>query len=505
MRRVIMKQVDVIIVGAGLSGIGAAVHLKKNCPGKTFTLLEGRDAAAGTWDLFRYPGIRSDSDMHTLGYSFKPWTDAKAIADGPAIRKYVNETADEYGIRQHICFGHHVNMASWNSKTSLWSISATLPDGTQTQVSASFLFMCGGYYSYDEGYLPEFEKKDDFKGQIIHPQFWPEDLDYAGKKVLVIGSGATAMTLVPAMAEQGASVTMVQRSPTYVVSRPAEDALANSLRRWLPAKWAYAITRFKNVTLSGVFYKRMRTNPKQAKETLLKMTRAQIGEDMVDKHFTPRYYPWDQRLCLIPNGDLFKCINNESAKVITGHIDHWTEKGVKLKSGEHLEADIIVTATGLKMVVMSGIEFNVDNHAINFPDTFTYKGMMYSGLPNMAQTFGYINASWTLRADLTAEYVCRLLNHMDETGQNVVTPTLRQEDDDMEARDWIEDFSSGYMQRMMHLLPKQGHEPWCNTQNYKLDKAMIRRAPITDDVLVFSQGPEQQAELAVEEANRAVA
>mgnify|MGYP001169108642 FL=1 len=504
-----MEQVDVIIVGAGLSGIGAAVHLKKGCPGKTFTILEGRNAAAGTWDLFRYPGIRSDSDMHTLGYSFKPWTEAKAIADGPAIRKYVNETADEYGIREHIRFGHHVDSVTWNSKQAQWIISSTLTDGRCIELSANFLFMCGGYYSYEQGYLPEFDGSENFKGQVIHPQFWPEDLDYAGKKVLVIGSGATAMTLVPAMAEEGASVTMVQRSPTYVVSRPAEDSLANTLRRWLPAKWAYAITRFKNVTLGGIFYRRMRTHPKQAKENLLKMVRAEIGEEMVEKHFTPSYNPWDQRMCLIPDGDLYKSINNGTTRIVTAQIDQWTEKGLKLDSGEELEADIIVTATGLQLEVMSGIKFNIDNRSVNFPDTFTYKGMMYSGLPNMAHTFGYINASWTLRADLTAEYVCQLLNYMDSTGQNVVTPTLRQEDKGMETRDWIEDFSSGYMQRMMHLLPKQGHDPWRNTQNYKLDKAMIRRAPIANDALVFNkisvQQDKQDMDLTVQQASRAVA
>ena len=489
-----MDHVNVIIVGAGLSGVGAAAHLKRNCPSKTFTLLEGRSAVCGTWDLFRYPGIRSDSDMHTLGYSFKPWTEAKAIADGPSIRKYVNETADEFDIRRHIRFDHKVQTASWDSEKARWILTSALPDGSSASVSGDFLFMCGGYYSYDKPHRPEFPGEDRYQGQVLHPQFWPEDLDYQGKKVIVIGSGATAMTMVPSMTQKGAQVTMVQRSPTYVVSRPAEDKIANTLRRWLPEKVAYAITRLKNTTLSGYFYRRTRTHPERTKAQLLNMATQNLGEDMVKAHFTPSYNPWDQRMCLIPDGDLYKALNQKQAQVVTGEIDTLTETGLKMTDGTAVEGDIIVTATGITLTVMSGIQFDLDGTPINFPDTFTYKGMMYSGIPNMAHTFGYINASWTLRADLTAEYVCRLLNHMQDAKQTVVTPTLRPEDNNMPVRDWIEDFSAGYMRRMMHLFPKQGNDPWRNTQDYKLDKKMIRQAPIEDGALVFSAQASSAAE-----------
>ena len=489
-----MDHVNVIIVGAGLSGVGAAAHLKRNCPSKTFTLLEGRSAVGGTWDLFRYPGIRSDSDMHTLGYSFKPWTEAKAIADGPSIRKYVNETADEFDIRRHIRFDHKVQTASWDSEQARWILTSALPDGSSASVSGDFLFMCGGYYSYDKPHRPEFPGEDRYQGQVLHPQFWPEDLDYQGKKVIVIGSGATAMTMVPSMTQKGAQVTMVQRSPTYVVSRPAEDKIANTLRKWLPEKVAYAITRLKNTTLSGYFYRRTRTHPERTKAQLLHMATQNLGEDMVKAHFTPSYNPWDQRMCLIPDGDLYKALNQKQAQVVTGEIDTWTESGLKMADGTEVEGDIMVTATGITLTVMSGIQFDLDGTPINFPDTFTYKGMIYSGIPNMAHTFGYINASWTLRADLTAEYVCRLLNHMQDAKQTVVTPTLRPEDNNMPVRDWIEDFSAGYMRRMMHLFPKQGNDPWRNTQDYKLDKKMIRQAPIEDGALVFSAQASSAAE-----------
>jgi monooxygenase len=482
-----MTHVDVLIVGAGISGIGAACHLRDKCPAKSFAILEARDAIGGTWDLFRYPGIRSDSDMHTLGFNFKPWREAKAIADGPAIRRYVNDTAREHGIDDHIRFGHRVRSASWSSKRAQWTVTAD-HDGLTTSYTCSFLFMCGGYYSYDQGFTPHFEGVDQFNGTVVHPQFWPEDLDYQDKRVIVIGSGATAMTLVPAMAENGADVTMVQRSPTYVVSRPDRDAIANALRKFLPAAWAYAITRWKNVQLQRFFYRQTRVRPDKVKEKLLDGVRKQLGPDYdVDTHFTPRYNPWDQRLCLVPNADLFNAIKSGRAHVVTDRIERFTERGLLLKSGRELEADIIVTATGLELVVLSGVEFSVDGERVHFPDTWAYKGMMYSDVPNMAQTFGYINASWTLRADLTAEYVCRLLNHMDGIGMRQVTPTLRPEDQDMKARPWIDDFSAGYMQRVMHRFPKQGDRgPWRNTQNYAEDKRMVRREPIDDGALVFS-------------------
>ena len=483
-----MNHFDVVIVGAGLSGIGAAYHLQHKCPGKTFAILEGREVVGGTWDLFRYPGIRSDSDMHTLGYNFKPWIDVKAIADGPAILKYVNETADENDIRKTIRFKHLVKSAAWSSNTATWTVQAELADtGDIIEFSCNFLYMCGGYYNYDEGYTPEFKGADTFKGTTLHPQFWPEDLEYSGKKVVVIGSGATAMTLVPAMAKRGAQVTMLQRSPTYVVSVPAVDKIANSLRKFLPETWAYAITRFKNIKLGNFFYNRTRTQPAKVKIKILDMVRKALPDYDVDTHFTPSYNPWDQRLCLIPDNDLYDVIKDGTATVETDTIDTFTETGIKLVSGKELEADIIVTATGLKLSVANGLNISVDGKVINFPDTVSYKGMMYSDIPNMIQTFGYINASWTLRADIIAEYACRLLNRMDELGMQQCTPRLREEDKNMERLPWIQDFSAGYMQRSMHLLPRQGDNgPWKNTQNYALDKKLIRSGPLEDGAMQFS-------------------
>jgi cation diffusion facilitator CzcD-associated flavoprotein CzcO len=476
---------DVIIVGAGLSGIGAAVHLKKHCPNKTFTILEGRSAIGGTWDLFRYPGIRSDSDMHTLGYNFKPWTEAKAIADGPSIRKYVNETAEEHDVKKHIRFESKVVSAQWSTPDAMWHIETVNEAGETSKVSGNFLFMCGGYYNYDKPFDPEFEGIENFNGTVVHPQFWPEDLDYSGKKVVVIGSGATAMTLVPAMADKAASVTMLQRSPTYVVSRPAEDKIANTLRKYLPDTWAYNLTRLKNTALQGFMYNKTRKEPEQVKQRLLKMMSEHLDQKTIDEHFTPDYNPWDQRLCLIPDADLYKALNEGRANVVTEHIDRFTENGILLKNGEELEADVVVTATGLELTVLSNVEFSVDNEKVEWPDKFAYKGMLYSDVPNMAQTFGYINASWTLRADLTAEYVCRLLKRMDELGTRQVTPRLRPEDEGMPTAPWIDDFSAGYMQRSMHKFAKQGTGPWRNTQNYALDKKMVHKAPIDDDALVF--------------------
>ncbi len=493
-----MDHFDVVIVGAGISGIGAARHLKETCPSRTFTILESREAIGGTWDLFRYPGVRSDSDMHTLGYRFKPWRQAKAIADGPSIRTYVRETAEEEGVTPHIRFRHRVTSASWSTRDAAWTVEAERLDrGERITVSCNFLVMCGGYYSYQKVHDPEFQGMDDFHGQVVHPQFWPEDLDYAGKRVIVIGSGATAMTLVPAMAENGARVTMVQRSPTYVISRPDEDAIANALRRLLPERWAYAITRFKNTQLQRYFYHRSRVAPEQVKRMLLNGVKKELGDDYdIDTHFTPRYNPWDQRLCLIPNADLFNAIRSGTASVVTAHIDRFTDKGLRLTSGEELEADIIVTATGLELVMLAEVALTVDGKPVSCPDTFSYKGMMFSDVPNLVQTFGYINASWTLRADLTAEFVCRLLNHMQATGTRQVTARLREQDRDMPARAWIEDFSAGYMRRAMHKFPKQGdRDPWRNTQNYALEKKLIRRGALEDGVLTFGNAA-RDAEMA---------
>lgn len=494
--------VDVLVVGAGLSGIGAGYHLKKFCPDRSFVILEGRSDLGGTWDLFRYPGIRSDSDMHTLGYGFKPWTAEKAIADGPAILAYVREAAAEFGIDEHIRYRHMVTTAEWSTENSLWTITATRTDPTAktgeaekpdtVTYTAGYVFMCSGYYSYKGGYRPDFRGEDDFTGQIIHPQDWPEDLDYRDKRVVVIGSGATAVTLIPAMADQAAHITMLQRSPTYMVARPDTDALANGLRRVLPNKVAYALTRRKNVRMSGLVYKRSRSSPKKVKAKLLDLLSEELPRDLIEDHFTPTYNPWDQRLCLVPNGDFFKAINAGNASVVTDHIESFTEAGIRLQSGQELEADIIVTATGLQLVTLGEVSFKVDGTAVDFSKTWSYKGFAYSDVPNLASSFGYINASWTLRADLTCEYVCRILNHMKEMDSKQCTPRLRPDDADMPARPWIEDFSSGYMQRGMAMLPRQGdRDPWLNTQDYAADRKLFRKAQIDDGVMQFSRAVER--------------
>ena len=484
-----VQHFDVVIVGAGISGIGAGYHLQQDCPDRDYVILEGRDDLGGTWDLFRYPGVRSDSDMHTLGYSFKPWTEAKAIADGPSILTYVRETAAEFGIDQKMRFQHMVTNASWSSETSTWTVTAQVgAEGDKRTVAytCNYLFMCSGYYSYKGGYEPEFPGRTDFAGPIVHPQKWPEDLDYEGKRVVVIGSGATAMTLVPAMATTASHVTMLQRSPTYVVSRPALDPIANGLRKVLPDNTAYGITRWQNATLGEFFYKQTRTKPDKMREKLLKLAKKELGDETVAEHFTPEYNPWDQRLCLIPDSDLYKSINNGDASVVTAEIDTFTATGILLTNGEHIDADIIVTATGLQLVTIGDMDFTVDGQPVDFSKTWTYKGIAYSDVPNMASSFGYINASWTLRADITCQWVCRLLNHMTESGMTQATPRLRPEDADMPERPFIDDFSAGYMARMMPLLPRQGdREPWINTQSYRADKKFIAKAPIVDGVMRF--------------------
>ena len=485
-----MQHFDVIVVGAGISGIGAAYHLQQNCPGRTYAILEGRPDIGGTWDLFRYPGVRSDSDMHTLGYSFKPWKAAKSIADGPSILEYLRETVTEFGIGPHIRFDHLVQRAEWSTDDARWTVTGTRADtGESLGFTCNYLFMCSGYYSYKGGYSPGFPGIENFTGQVVHPQAWPDDLDYAGKRVVVIGSGATAVTLVPAMADEAAHITMLQRSPTYVVSRPDEDAIANTLSKVLPEGLAYDITRLKNTTLQQVLYKRMRSQPEKSKAQLLKMVRKELGDDYdVDTHFTPRYNPWDQRMCLIPNSDLFNAISSGRASVVTDLIDTFTPTGIRLQSGDELDADIVVTATGLQLVTLGEMDFVVDGEPVDFSKTWTYKGFAYSDVPNLASSFGYINASWTLRADLICEYVCRLLNHMDETGTVQCTPRLRASDAGMPERPWIENFTSGYMQRMMHEFPKQGdREPWINPQNYRRDKKMFKKSPVADGVMRFGR------------------
>ena len=474
---------DVIIVGAGLSGVGAAYHLQAKCPNKSYIILESRDTLGGTWDLFRYPGIRSDSDMHTLGYNFKPWREASAIADGKSILKYVRETAVENKIERHIRYSQSVKQANWSSEEAVWTLK------TQTSsFQCNFLIMCSGYYNYDRGYTPEFIGRDRFKGKIVHPQQWQEDLDYQDKKVIVIGSGATAVTLVPEMAKDAAKVTMLQRSPTYIVSRPDEDKTANLLRKLLPERLAYAITRWKNIAFQQFLYRRTREEPEKIRNTLINLVRQELGEDYdVEKHFTPRYNPWDQRLCLVPNSDLFKAIKSGKAEVVTDRIDTFTADGIRLKSGDELAADIIVTATGLNLLVLGGVEFLVDGEPVEFARTYTYKGIMYSDVPNLVSIFGYINASWTLRADLISEYTCRLITHMDKTGYRQCTPRLRDEDLNMPERPYIEGFSSGYIQRLLPVLPKQGdRSPWLNSQSYKEDKKNLRHGAIEDGVLIFT-------------------
>ncbi len=485
----VVEHFDVVVVGAGISGIGAGYHLQKKCPKRSFVILEGRDGIGGTWDLFRYPGVRSDSDMHTLGYSFKPWTATKSIAAGPAILEYLQETVTENNLDKHIRFGHLVTKAEWSSDDHQWTVHSHRHEtGQDVTITCGYLFMCSGYYSYKGGYEPEFPGMKRFAGQIVHPQKWPTDLDYSGKRVVVIGSGATAMTLVPAMATEASHVTILQRSPTYVVSRPDEDRIANNLRRFLPAAIAYRLTRWKNITRQQLVYKKTRTDPDKVRQLLLGMVRQELGPDYdVEKHFTPTYNPWDQRLCLLPNSDLFKAINSGKASVVTDQISTFTESGITLESGEHLQADLIVSATGLKLVTLGEMDFYVDGQPVDFSRTWTYKGFAYSGIPNLASSFGYINASWTLRADLTCEYVCRLLNHMAKTGTVQCTPRLRDTDLSMPERDWIDGFTPNYMKRVMHIFPRQGdREPWINPQNYGHDKKMFLRGRVDDGIMTFT-------------------
>jgi cation diffusion facilitator CzcD-associated flavoprotein CzcO len=477
---------DVLIVGAGLSGIGAGYHLQTECPGKSYVILEGRDAIGGTWDLFRYPGIRSDSDMYTLGYNFRPWREAKAIADGPSILQYVRDTARENGIDKKVRFNHRVMRAQWSSEEARWIVEAERSDTNEPlQFSCNFLFMCSGYYDYANGYLPEFPNADAFAGKLIHPQHWPDNLDYEGKRVVVIGSGATAVTLAPAMAEKAAHVTMLQRSPTYIVSRPSEDTLANSLRQKLPAMLAYQITRWKNVLLGMWFFRLARRKPEKVKAGIIGLIRKQLGPDYdVATHFTPRYNPWDQRLCLVPDGDLFREINAGRMSIVTDHIERFTQSGIKLKSGEELQADIIVTATGLQMKLFSGLEVSVDGTRIDLAKTMSYKGMMFSGVPNFAAAFGYTNASWTLKADLTCEYVCRLLRYMDRRGYRQCMP---KRDPSVAELPWL-DFTSGYVQRALHQLPRQGaKKPWRLYQNYARDLMALRFGSVKDGAMQFSK------------------
>ncbi|HKF82895.1 MAG TPA: NAD(P)/FAD-dependent oxidoreductase [Solirubrobacterales bacterium] len=484
------EHVDVLIVGAGLSGIGAGAHLRRNCPGRSYAILESRESIGGTWDLFRYPGIRSDSDMYTLGYSFKPWRDEDSIAAGEKIRDYIRETAREYRVEDKIRFGHRVVSAEWSSAEALWTIRAE-HGGETVELTCNFFYGCTGYYRYDEGFTPEFPGAERFEGQIVHPQHWPEDLDYSGKRVVVIGSGATAVTLIPAMAPETEHITMLQRSPGYVVTLPGRDPIAKGLRRVLPEKAVYAIVRWKNVLTQMGFYQLSRRAPGFTRKLIRRGVERRLpaGYD-VDRDFEPRYNPWDERVCLVPGGDLFQTLGSGRADVVTDTIETFTEKGIKLTSGRELEADIIVTATGLNLLVLGGIEIKVDGERKEFKNLVGYKGAMFGGVPNMALALGYTNASFTLKCDLVSQYMCRLLNHMDARGYKVATP---REPGPGLAREPFIDLKSGYVTRSLDQLPMQAEtHPWRLHQNYARDLRLFKHGPI-DDEIVFSRGPAAKA------------
>ncbi len=490
------EHLDVLIVGAGLSGIGTAHHLQQRCPGKSYAILEARADIGGTWDLFRYPGIRSDSDMHTLGYRFRPWTEAKTIADGSSILSYVRQTASDAGIDRKIRFHHRVVSADWSSADGRWTVEAERSDSGETvQLTCGFFFVCSGYYRYDEGYTPEFPGLDRFGGEVVHPQHWPEDIDYTGKRVVVIGSGATAVTLIPSLAEKAEQVTMLQRSPTYVVSMPGEDGLAKKLRRVLPDRVAYPIVRWKNVLLQMLSYQLSRRRPRIMKAALRRGVQKALpaGYD-IDTHFKPSYDPWDQRLCLVPDGDLFKAISSGSAEIVTDRIEAFTEGGIKLESGADLDADLIVTATGLNLLFLGGMRVSVDGEEADMTKALTYKGMMLSEVPNFAFTLGYTNASWTLKADLTAEYVCRLLAHMDAHGYRQCVPRVT---DPSITPEPLMPLTAGYVLRSVDQLPKQGSkEPWKLRMNYPIDLRMLRYGELDDGALTFSSATPRAQPLA---------
>ncbi|TFY96183.1 flavin-containing monooxygenase [Ramlibacter humi] len=481
-----VEELDVVIVGAGLSGIGAAAHLQQAFPRRRYAILESRDAIGGTWDLFRYPGVRSDSDMYTLGYSFKPWHAPKAIADGPSIRTYVRETAAERGIDRHVRFRHRVLRAGWSSQRARWSLEVEA-DGRLRRIDCRFLWMCSGYYSYAQGHRPSFPGEENFRGLFVHPQHWPESLDYAGRRVVVIGSGATAVTLVPELAKTAAHVTMLQRSPTYIITRPAVDKMAEALKRRLPALWAYRLVRAKNVGLGMLVFRLARRYPQALKQRLIGMAATQLPAGYDAKHLTPRYNPWEQRLCLVPDGDLFAAIRRGQASIATGEIRDFTAGGIRLVSGEELPADIVVTATGLQLNLLGDVALSIDGRPVDLSRTMVYKGMMNSGVPNFASTFGYTNASWTLKADLTAGYVCRLLRHMDRHGWDVAVP---QREPGVAERPFI-DFSSGYVVRFVDRMPRQGERrPWRLYQNYLLDLLTLRWQRVDDAAMKFAKaGP----------------
>ena len=478
--------IDVAVIGAGISGISAASYLRKKCPNKNFTIFEKRDSIGGTWDLFKYPGIRSDSDMFTLGFSFKPWRERKAIADGPSIMKYLKETVNENNLEQNIEYNKSLVKAEWSSDEALWKL--TIFDSSSNKniiISCKFLFMCSGYYSYENGYTPEFKGIENFQGSIIHPQKWTDKIDYKNKDVVVIGSGATAVTLVPEIAKDANSVTMLQRSPTYIVAYPDQDKISNFLKAIFPSQVSYALTRFKNVLFQQWIYRACRNSPERMKKELLKRINEYLPEDEIKKNFTPSYNPWEQRMCLVPNGDFFNSIKENKASVVTDKIRNFTSNSILLESGEKIDADLIVTATGLNLKLLGGIELVVDGKKTDTSQTMTYKSMMFSDIPNFISTFGYINASWTLKADLTSQYACRLINMMDKKNYQYCVPRIPH--DVEEDKDWLaSEFSSGYIQRAKHLFPKQGNKaPWRNYQNYIKDWFDIKYKNLRDPSMQF--------------------
>jgi len=489
----IEENVDVLIIGAGLSGIGAASHLTRECPGKSFVILEGRDAIGGTWDLFRYPGIRSDSDMFTLGYNFKPWTGKKGIADGDSIREYICETADEHNVKDKIRFGHQVTRLSWSTQESMWTLEVDDKNTQEKKIfKSNFIISCAGYYNYKAGYEPEFKGRDRFQGTVIHPQLWPKDFDYSDKRVVVIGSGATAVTLVPAMTDKAKHVTMLQRSPSYVIAVPQADTLLRKMREYLPEKWVYRLVRTRNVLFSMAFYRFCLAFPDKARKFLMSGVEKEIGPNVDMKHFSPAYNPWDERVCAVPDGDMFTAIKRGDASVVTDHIETFTEQGIKLKSGEELEADIIITATGLDLQMFGGMQIIVDGETFDTSKKMGYRGVMLEGLPNMGAIFGYTNASWTLKADLVTKYLCRLLKYMDREGVRQCTP---KNVDALVKPEAVIKMQSGYIKRAEGKVPKQGSKhPWKLYQNYAFDMATLKFTKINDGVLEFSNSSESIAD-----------
>ncbi len=490
-RNLSIEHLDVLVVGAGLSGIGAGHYIQTECPWASYAIFEARNAIGGTWDLFRYPGVRSDSDMYTLGYSFRPWDEPESIADGEAILDYIRETAAVEGIDRQIRFNHRIVRAEWSTPDAHWTITAerTAADDSGTgetiELTCGFLFSCSGYYRYDHGYQPEFDGIDDYRGHVVHPQHWPEDLDYAGKRVVVIGSGATAVTLIPSLAKDAEHVTMLQRSPTYIVALPAKNPVVNLIRKVLPIRWSAPIVKWLNALMSQGSFQLSRHRPELVKRVIRREAKRQLPEGYdVDTHFKPSYDPWDQRLCLVPDGDLFDAISAGDASVVTDHIDTFTETGIRLQSGEELEAEIVVTATGLELLFIGGIEVSVDGEQLDLASKLTYKGMMLEGVPNLALAIGYTNASWTLKCDLTCGYVTRMLNHMRATGMRQCMPV---NDDASVTPAPLLGLDAGYVQRSAHEFPKQGtRQPWRVHQSYLEDYKALKRSRVEDHVMQFS-------------------